>query len=286
MNQGTGFRRNWRANRVLYLIVCLVLCGGLIAASSAGLLSPVEGLISIPLNAVSGVFNRAALSINNTLTDLSEIQSLRQRNADLEEALAQFQSEIVELREIASDYDRLTDLLDYTTGVRNQQTIAADVVGIDQSSLLRTITLNRGARDGVTVGMPAVTGQGLVGRVMDVTANAARVQLVNDTSSAVSARLQNTRVEGSVIGHVSGGLRMTYMPLTAGVQEGDLAVTSGLGGNFPADIVIGQVISVREEQSELYKEAEIRSLVDFSTLEFVLVVTSFQPVDVSAFEDS
>jgi rod shape-determining protein MreC len=285
VNQGTGFRRNWRANRVLYLVVCLFLCAGLIVASNAGLLSPVEGILSVPLNAVSGVFNRVALGITNTLIDLSQIQTLRQRNADLEEALAQFQAEIVELREIASDYDRLSDLLDYTTGVRNQQTIAADVVGIDQTNLIRTITINRGARDGITVGMPAVTGQGLVGRVMDVTANASRVLLITDQSSAVSARLQNTRVEGSVIGHVSGGLRMTYMPLTAGVQEGDLAVTSGLGGNFPADIVIGQVISVREEQSELYKEAEIRSLVNFDTLEFVLVVTSFQPVDVSAFEN-
>lgn len=286
MNQGTGFRRNWRSNRVLYLVVCLLVCIGLIVASGAGLLSPVEGILSVPLNAVSGVFNRVALAITNTATDLAQVQTLRQRNADLEEALAQFQAEIVELREIASDYDRLSGLLDYTTGVRNQQTIAADVVGIDQTSLLRTITLNRGARDGITFGMPVVTGQGLVGRVMDVTANAARVLLITDQSSAVSGRLQNTRVEGSVIGHVSGGLRMTYMPLTAAVQEGDLAVTSGLGGNFPADIVIGQVISVREEQSELYKEAEIRSLVNFDTLEFVLVVTSFQPVDVSAFEDS
>lgn len=286
MNQGTGFRKTWRSNRVLYLVVCLLLCIGLIVASRAGLLSPIEGVLSVPLNAVSGVFNRVALSITNTVTDLSEIQTLRQRNADLEEALAQFQSEIVELREIASDYDRLTDLLDYTTGVRNQQTVAADVVGIDQSSLLRTITLNRGARDGITQGMPVVTGQGLVGRIMDVTANASRVQLITDQSSAVSARLQNTRVEGSVIGQPAIGLRMIYIPLSASVQEGDLAVTSGLGGNFPADIVIGQVISVREQQSELYKEAEIRSLINFDTLEFVLVVTSFQPVDVSAFEGS
>jgi rod shape-determining protein MreC len=263
-----------------------MLCGGLIVASRAGLLSPLEGIVSIPLNAVSGLFNRVALSITNTATEVSQIETLRQRNADLEEALAQFQAEIVELREIASDYDRLTELLDYTTGVRNQQTITADVVAIDQLNLVRTIVLNRGARDGVAAGMPVVTRQGLIGRVINVTANASRVLLVTDTTSAISARLQSTRVEGSVIGQVAGGLRMTYMPLTANVQEGDLAVTSGLGGGFPADIPIGQVISVREEQSELYKEAEIRSLVDFSTLEFVLIVTSFQPVDVSAFEGS
>lgn len=284
MNSGTGFRRNWRANRALYFVVSLLACIGLIIASRTGLLSPIESLLTVPLSAVSGVLNRAALGITNTLTDLSEIQTLRQRNADLEEALAQFQAEIVELREISSDYNRLSSLLDYTSTARDQQTVAAEVVGIDQSSFLRTILINRGARDGITMGMPVVTGQGLVGRVMDISANAARVLMITDVSSAVSARLQTNRVEGSVIGLTSGNLRMTYIPLNETVNEGDLVVTSGLGGNFPSDITIGQVTSVRDLQLELYQEAEVRSLVDFDTLEFVLVVTSFQPVDLSAFE--
>src|SRR5215207_3666188 len=188
-----GFRRNWRSNRVLYLIVCLIACAGLIFASRAGVLGPVEGLLAAPLNAITGVLNRAALSISNAVKDLSEIQSLRQRNADLEEALAQFQSELVDLREISSDYQRLTDLLDYTTRAQNQQFVTADVVGVDESSFLRTITVNRGARDGISIGMPVVTGQGLVGRVMDVSANASRVLLLTDQSSAVSARLQTSR---------------------------------------------------------------------------------------------
>lgn len=286
MNNGSGFRRTWRANRFLYLTVCLMLCVGLIAASRAGVLAPIEGVIAAPLNAITGVLNRVALSLSNAAQDIAEIQSLRQRNADLEEALAQFQSELVELREISSDYQRLAGLLDYTTRAQNQQFVAADVVGVDQSSFLRTITINRGARDGITIGMPVVTGQGLVGRVMDVTANASRVLLITDQSSAISARLQTSRVEGSVIGLTSGGLRMTFIPLNATVQEGDLVLTSGLGGNFPPDIVIGQVTSVRELQFELYQEAEVRSLINFDTLEFVLVITSFQPVDVSTFEQA
>ncbi len=284
MNQSNGFRRGWRANRGLYLAVMLLLCIGLIVASRAGLLAPVEGVLSTPLTTIGGYFNRVALGISNRITDLSELNSLRQRNADLEEALAQFQSELVELREIASDYQRLTSLLDYTTTARNQQFVAADVVGMDLNGFLRTITINRGARDGITAGLPVVTGQGLVGRVMDVTATSSRVLLVTDQSSAISARLQTTRVEGSVIGLTSGNLRMTFIPLDATVREGDLAITSGLGGNFPPDIVIGQVTSVRDLQFELYQTAEIRSLVDFDTLEFVLVVTSFQPIDLSIFD--
>ncbi|GIL12861.1 MAG: cell shape-determining protein MreC [Chloroflexota bacterium] len=276
--------RTWRSNRLLFLGVCLFVGGALFLTSRAGVLAPVEGIAAAPLNFVAGVFNRLGLGLGQGLEDWSEIESLRQRNADLEEALAQFQSELVELREIASDYRRLADLLEYTTIAQNQRVVAADVIGLDQNPQLRTIVINKGTRDGVALGMPVVTRQGLVGRVQDVSANAARVLLVTDPSSAISGRLQTTRAEGSVIGQLTGNLRMTYIPLDAQVQEGDLVITSGLGGNLPPNIVIGQVTSKRQFEFELFQEAEVRSLIDFSTLEIVLVVTSFQPVDLSVFE--
>ncbi len=277
--------RNWRANRIVFFFVCMFLCGGLIIISAAGTIAPVEGVLATPLNFLSGIFNDISQTVNSAITDLSEIQELRQRNAELEEALAQFQAELVGLREINSDYQRLSDLLEYTTSVQNQEFVTADVINFDQSSLLRTIVINRGARDGIARGMPVVTRQGLVGRIVEVSANASRVLLINDPSSYVSARLQTSRAEGSVEGQLTGNLRMIDIPLNADVREGDLVLTSGLGGNFPADIVIGQVTSTRQFEFELNQEAEVRSLINFDTLEFVLVVTSFQPVDISVFEN-
>ncbi len=252
--------------------------------SQIGLLSPLESLASIPLNIISGAFTNITLSVVGGVTDLAELQDLRQRNADLEEALAQFQSELVELREIASDYERLTELLDYTTTTANQAFVTADVINVDQTGLRRTITINRGARDGLDIGMPVVTGQGLIGRVLDVSANAARVLLMTDRDSAVSARLQSTRVQGSVRGQLSGNLRMTLIPLGDNLQVGDLVITSGLGGNFPPDIVIGVVTSIRQFEFELFQEAEVTSLNNFDTLEFVLVMTSFEPIDIGVFD--
>lgn len=278
-------RSNWRANRILFLLVSLFACSLLILASLAGSLAPIEGLASTPLNLVTGLFYDLTQGTSNLATDLAEIQRLRERNAELEEALALFQAELVELREIASDYERLADLLAYDSAALNQETIAAEVIGYDPNSLRRTIVINRGVRDGLARGMPVVTNQGLVGRIIDVFANSSRVLLVTDPDSAVSARLQTTRAQGSVVGLLTGNLRMIMIPLDAEVQEGDIVLTSGLGGNFPADIAIGQVESVRQFEFELNQTAEVRSLVDFDTLEFVLVVTSFQPVDLSAFEE-
>lgn len=278
-------RRNWRANRVLFLLVSLSICTGLIVASAAGTLSAVEGVAATPLNFLSGIFNDLAQGANDFTGDVIEIQRLQQRNAELEEALTLFQAELVELREVASDYERLSELVEYQSQALNQETLTAEVINYDQNSFLRTIIINRGSRDGIARGMPVVTQQGLVGRIIDVSANAARVLLVTDPSSAVSARLQTSRAQGSVTGLLTGNLRMVMIPLDADVQVGDIVITSGLGGNFPPDIAIGQVTSTRQFEFELNQEAEVRSLIDFDTLEFVLVVTNFQQVDISAFED-
>lgn len=279
-------RRGWRSNRVLFFLISLLVCVILLFGSITGRLNGVENILSTPLQFISTFFNQAARSINDIFSNFSDNQTLRERNAELEEALARSQAELVELREIASDAARLAELLDYVSATDNQETLTAEVIGYDQNSLIRTIIINKGARDGVAVGMPVVTKQGLVGRIIDVTALAARVLLITDPSSSVSARLQTSRAQGIVQGRLTGNLRMGLIPLEASVEVGDVVLTSGLGGNFPPDIVIGQVTSVRQFEFELNQEAEVRSLVSFDTLEFVLVVTNFVPIDISVFDNA
>ena len=275
-----------RPNRFLFLIVALSLCGSLMLLGIAGLLTPVEGLASAPLHGFSGALNRLSLALNQTFEELNSLGQLRERIASLEELLASRQIEIIQLREAASDYDRLIDLLSYTNTLENQEFLTADVIALDQSGIVRGLIINRGTRDGVGIGMPVVTDLGLVGRIVGLSANAAQVQLINDENSSVSARLQTTRAEGSIIGQASGALRMTFIDLDERIIQGDLVITSGLGGNFPPDIVVGQVTSVRQFEFELFQEAEVRSLIDLGLLEFVLVITSFQPIDLSVFDDS
>jgi rod shape-determining protein MreC len=279
-------RRGWRSNRVLFFFICLLACVLLIFGSIGGQLSGAENILSTPLQFISTFFNQAARSINDIFSNFSDNQTLRERNAELEEALARSQAELVELREIASDAARLAELLDYVSASDSQETLTAEVIGYDQNNLIRTIVINKGARDGVALGMPVVTKQGLVGRIIDVTALAARVLLITDPSSSISARLQTSRAQGTVQGRLTGSLRMGLIPLEASVEVGDVVLTSGLGGNFPPDIVIGQVTSVRQFEFELNQEAEVRSLVSFDTLEFVLVVTNFVPIDISVFDNA
>lgn len=272
-----------RSNRLLLFVFSVIFCLVLLGISVAGITAPAEGILAVPLQFVQGALNGVVVGSGSLLQDVVEIQQLQQRNSDLEAALAAFQAEIVELREIRNDFDRIAALLDYTRARQDEEYVVADVIGRDISAFTRVVYLNRGARDGLTEGMPVVTELGLVGRVTQVSANASEVMLITDPISAVNARLLNSRAEGSVQGQASG-LRMTYIDLNAALQEGDTVITSGLGGNFPEGIIIGQVTSIRQFEFELFQETEVRSLNDFERLETVLVVTNFQPVDLSVFE--
>ncbi len=270
-------------SRLIVFGVAVFICVALIAVSVTGLLGPIESLLSIPLTLFQGTTSNVTHGVNKLVNDATDVQSLQQRNADLERALINFQSEIVELREIKADYTRISALFDYRMANANRQYLAATVIGRDTTGLLRSIIIDHGSRDGITVGMPIVTELGLVGRVYRVTASNAQVQLVTDTNSYVSARLQTSRAEGSIVGTAGGDLRMMFIPLGDQVKDGDSVVTSGIGGKFPRGIVIGQVTNSRLDDTKLFQEAQVRSLVDFGRLEIVLVITNFQPLDLSAF---
>lgn len=277
-------RRRRPGVRLPFFVLLIAACLALIVLSGGGGLDALRGVVEIPFNFLAGLVNRASSGAEQLTQGQRTYDELSQYAADLETALALLSEEVVTLREIGSDYQRLAEIANYASQAQNQESISADVIARDTISSLRTITINRGQRDGVRRGNPVVVGRNLIGRVTVVSANAARIQLINAEGSAVSARLQTNRVEGSVIGQVSGNLRMTLLPQGASVQVGDLVLTSGLGGTLPPDLVIGQVTSTRQFESDIEQSAEVRSLVDFDTQEIIMVITSFEPVDMSVFE--
>ena len=271
--------------RFSWYVLTLLLAVGLIILSANGLIEPIESIISYPLTIISGIMNRIAIQISGDINDLSELQYLRQRIVDLEELVGQYQSEQIIAREIQQDFERLAALLNYTQTNVTARYLAAEIIANEASGLINGMILNKGSRDGITVGMPVVTELGLVGRIVAVRANFSQVLLITDANSSVSARLQSTRAQGSVSGSAANQLRMTFIPLNTSIQINDVILTSGLGGNFPGDLIIGIVESVRQFEFELFQEAVVSSLIDFDSLEFVLIITSFQPEDLGSIEE-
>ena len=167
--------------------------------------------------------------------------------------------------------------MDFARANPNYSYKAAAVIGRDPSPFLRYVIINIGSNQGILPGMPVVTDKGLVGRVDAVIAEAARVQLVTDAASAVNVRLQSSNTEAMLVGSVTGDVSLDMISQDATVTVGDVVLTSGLGGSYPPNLLVGQVVSVRKLDSELFQQAAIQPNVDFNRLGFVLVITNISP---------
>jgi rod shape-determining protein MreC len=274
-----------RGGRVFSFAMTMVVVALLVFFSAQGALGPFQSVISLPLDFLQRVFGGTTRSASTFVEDVAQYRRLEQRNKDLEEAAAISQAELAQLREKALDYDRLAALLEYDRfGPEDHQYVTCNVIGVDSTGFVTAIRIDCGRRDGVERLDPVVTELGLVGRITELSATGAEVLLITDPNSRVNARLQTTRADGVVIGQLGGDLVMSFIPIDAQVNEGDLVMTNGLGQTLPANLIVGQVLSVALAENELYQEARVRSLVDFDKLEIVQVIINFEPVDLSVFE--
>ncbi len=274
-----------RSGRIFSFAMTMVIVALLIFFSAQGALGPFQSAISLPLDFLQRLFGGTTRSASTFVEDMAEYRRLQQRNKDLEESAAIYQAELAQLREKALDYDRLAALLEYDRfGPEDQQYVTCSVIGVDSTGFVTAIRIDCGRRDGLERLDPVVTEVGLVGRITELSATGAEVLLITDPNSRVNARLQTTRADGVVIGQLGGDLVMSFIPIDAQVNEGDLVMTNGLGQTLPANLIVGQVLSVALAENELYQEARVRSLVDFDKLEIVQVIINFEPVDLSVFE--
>jgi rod shape-determining protein MreC len=265
-----------------YQLVTLVLIAvGILLLALGGYLTPVLNSALSPILGAQGWLYTRFQALQDFLNAPADITSLRQENAELSAENAQLQTEIIALRQQVSEIELLSALLDFARARPENTYQAATVIGQDPSPFLHYVMINRGSDDGIRRGMPVVAQQGLVGRVAQVTANAARVELITDPAVQVSIRLQPSDVDGVLVGSITGDLIIDLIPLDATVQPGDLVFTSGIGGAYPGNILIGQVSNVRQEATALFQTATVQPIVDFTRLEIVLVIVNFEPVDLS-----
>jgi rod shape-determining protein MreC len=243
-------------------------------------------LLQTTLAPAQGGISALAQSVAHWAGQSSDVQALQTRNAELEDWVNKLMIENVQLRELEQENQRLRQLLNYTQS--NPQfsyhptAVIGHSIGADPTNLLYYVYIDVGARDGLAEDMPVVTDRGLVGRISAVGRNSAQVLLLLDPASSVNARVQNSRATGLVRGNIDGTLLMERIPPSEVVNPGDLVLTSGLGGNFPEKLVIGQVIEVVQRDQDMFQTAHLRPTVDFAKLEKMLIITSFEPVDFEA----
>jgi rod shape-determining protein MreC len=252
---------------------------------STGNLNNAFAFLQDPFSGVMGWTAARVDRLSDALAGPRDLQAAQQRIAELEEEVAEQERTIHELRERQQEYQTYVDLFNRASEAPQLQRITARVIGRDPNPLFQSIIIDKGTRDGVAVGMPVESARGLVGQVFQATPAAAHVLLITDNVMSVAGRLSTSRAEGMVFGGGLGArLRMDWIGLEKPVETGDIVLTSGTGGFFPEDLVIGQVTEVSRSDADLFQRAVLEPAVNFNSLEVVFVISGFEPVNTTLFE--
>lgn len=266
--------------RTLRTIVIILVVVGIILLAFSGILRPVFGKVMDPFVKLQGWLSTQFITVYDFFTLPRDVTDLIAENTALKNEVSQLQSQVIELQGQLSEADILYALLDFARAKPEHTYIAASVIGRDPNPFMHYLIIDHGSDDGLRYGMPVVTQQGLVGKIDAVTASAARVQLITDPDSTINVRMQSLNEEAQMIGSVTGDIELTMIPSDVNLMPGEILLTSGLGGNYPADIVVGQVMNVQHKENDIFQSAVVQSQIDFSTLRAVLLITNFTAIDI------
>ena len=281
--------------RAGYLFLAVVL-GQIILISAQ-----VNAKTGVPvLEAVTfGVFAEVQRATSSVVSSVRHVwggyvglRHVKAENDELKRALAAAEIQLQEQRALADRSRGLQQLLELrdrsnvpTTAAEiiadGLHTTAAEIIAAGATPDFRTLTINKGTRDGLRPDMAVIAPAGIVGRIVVPSARAAKVQLLIDRNAAAGALIARSRAQGVVVGGGDDRLRMDYVSEVADVIVGDVVVTSGIDGIFPKGFVIGRVETV-EKSGGAYRRVIVRPAVDFRALENVLVVLTPTPAHAAA----
>lgn len=239
--------------------------------------APVElaiGSIFVPLFGLAGsgqaLAEKTAQAVVPKQSLATELEQLRQENAELKIRLLQAEAQVRE-------NERLREHFNFQKATPWKVRLA-HVVGRDPANWWRNIHIDLGQREGLRSGLAVLTPQGLVGRVAEVSETRSRVVLLGDPNCRVAAMVlegREVRDNGVIVGGSSvidsSLVELTYLSRTSGLKPGQTVVTSGLGGVFPKGIPIGQLVDFRSVDYGLYAEARVKLAVKLNELEEVWV---------------
>ena len=266
--------------RTLRYVVALLFIIGLILLALGGVIRPFLGVVMDPFVTAQRWLSERFMAVYDFFTLPRDVTELLQRNAQLENELSHLQSQVIQLQEQLRETEVLYSLLDFARSRPQDQYIAAAVIGKDPSPFLHYVIIDHGSDDGIQYGMPVVTQQGLVGRVAAVTASASRIRLITDPESVVNVRLQGQNEDALAEGSITGDVTLGMVSQNVILNTGDILLTSGLGGNYPTDILVGQVVNVEKTENEIFQTASVQPVIDFVGLRAVLVIKNFKTINI------
>jgi len=255
------------------LVLAVAVSIGLMVADHKGNhLERIRGALTIllyPLQAVAGI----PVAIGHGVASLFASKgSLEEANAQLREQQALMQARLQQFDALEQDNNRLRQMLGSATRVA-ERALAAELIEISQEPFTRKILIARGERDGAYIGQPVIDAHGIMGQVTQVYRNQSRATLITDPGHAVPVLVNRNGLRALVFGTGNPDLlNVPYLTAAADIKEGDLLVTSGMGGTFPASYPVAEVVKIETDPNEAFLKVTARPVAKLNHSKQVLLI--------------
>lgn len=262
------------------LIIAVVVLLGLIiftAAAGGSFVASLLGFVSSPMQGV-------ATNVTENVTEFLDLDSLSKEELKsyisvLQDERARLQGEVVELEQAKQENEQLKTQLGITQERPENQLLAASVIGRDPNDVFYGFSIDKGYLDHISVGDPVITNRGLVGVVTQSYATTSKVTCLLSEDLSVAAVCIKRRESGVITSNImtasTGLLHLTYLSADTELEPGDIITTSGAGGEFPKDIMIGEVKSVEKSSNDISRYAVVQPSEDLTNVKDVFIIVSF-----------
>ncbi len=264
-----------------------ILCGLAVLAMALMIRAAASGsadvFLSQAVSVISQPFLKFSTSVTNSINDFldrfAHSEEIYLENQELKEKIRELNEKLVEYESIKRENEQFREFLELKQNNPDYGFETATVIGRDSTSRFASFTIEKGSLDGIEKADPVITSDGLVGIVWEVGLTYSHVRTILDIAVEVGVYSISTRDSGIVSGDISlssdGLCVLKYLPKNSGVAAGDLVVTSGIGGVFPKNLVVGTIKSVGLDSNGLSLTAVIEPAADIVNVTDVLVIKYF-----------
>lgn len=258
---------------LMFVMFCLMLAT---SNSTNSLTAKLFGSVTTPMQRISTLVTNNAAA---TTTGGKSKEQLEAENRQLQAQVDALRKKLVNYYTYQQENAQLRKFLELKNENQDFKPVSAAVVGRDPDNLFGQFTIDQGTRSGVALNDPVVTDAGVVGWVSGVSSSYSRVTTILSPETQLSAMDKVTRETGIIGCDIKSAdanlLKLQYLSSGTKVAAGDLVVTSGIGGVYPRNLVIGTVKSVKRSDTDVSLYAEVTPAANVKDIRDVLVITSF-----------
>ncbi len=262
---------------ILCAVFALLLCAIPTILSLTKTKDPIRGVIQTVSSPFTKLFSKAGESASDALASRHQYALLEDQYNDALDEIGQLREQLALLEQLKKENEQLREYLDLK-GDRPEWILTDAEVIYNNDPTGKTVTLNKGSRHGVSVGMPVISAGGLYGTVSEVSASTCRVTTLQDEETFVGARVVRSGINATLCGGKQGEDYCKLQYLDAGADYktalavGDIIVTSGYGEKYPGGIPIGEIVSVGVDEYDRSPYAYVRLYADYSSPATLLIL--------------